>query len=141
MPVDVGAKLDLKLGNTEAAYLRCGPMIWRGDRLHETVIRDWGEDNLEEIIEKNPSLKENAFFIVTGQTRTKWCQFKCWHHSTRHVRPSLTSDIPAAPVGGELAVESGKELSWSGSIVFKPDKDEASPSCYISDCRLEMILN
>ena len=128
MPVEVGAKLDLKLGNKEAAYLRCGPMMWRGDRLHEAAIREWGEDNLEEIIDNNPGLKENPFFIVTGQTRSKWCQLKCWHHSTRHVGPSLTSDIPMAPIDGELAVESSKELSWSGSILYKPAKDEAESS-------------
>ena len=141
MPVDVGAKLDLKLGNKDAAYLRCGPMIWGGDRLHEREIREWGEDNLEEIIDKTPGLKENAFFIVTGQTRTKWCQFKCWHHSTRHVQPSLTNSIPMTPVDGELSVESSKELAWSGSIVYKPDKDEVKSLCQASNRSLGMILN
>lgn len=128
IPIEIGAELDLAFEHKEAAILRCGPLTWQGDRLHETQIREWGRDNIEEIMTQNPAVKKNAFFIVTGLTRTPWCQLKCWLTSAIRGGGSLTNEAPSAPVSGQLNAEDASDLSWAGSVIYKPGKNKvASP--------------
>ena len=122
--MDLGAKIDASLGHKEAAFLRCGPLTWQGDRLHEATISKWGKDHIEDIMNANPSLKTNPFFMVTGLTWTSWCQLKCWSQANRQVEPSLTAKVPSTPLSGEAKVATQKDLAWAGSMTYGPSKDQ-----------------